>query len=77
MARGKKHTPEQIVTLLREMRVVGVGTSMPALRLARVLKRPQLERGLPERIVIDQRALGTCGARADVQPSKKYLRKLG
>jgi putative transposase len=37
----------------REMPVVEVDTSLPALRVVRVLERLRLERGLPERIVID------------------------
>jgi putative transposase len=37
----------------REMPVIEVDTSLPALRVVRVLDRLRLERGLPERIVID------------------------
>lgn len=37
----------------REMLVIEVDTSLPAQRVVRVLERLQLERGLPERIVID------------------------
>ena len=37
----------------REMLAIEVDTSLPALRVIRVLERQRLERGLPERIVID------------------------
>jgi putative transposase len=37
----------------REMLAIEVDTSLPALRVVRVLERLRLERGLPERIVID------------------------
>ena len=37
----------------REMLAIEVDTSLPALRVVRVLERLKLERGLPERIVID------------------------
>ena len=37
----------------REMPVIEVDTSLPALRVVRVLEKLRLERGLPERIVID------------------------
>ncbi len=37
----------------REMPTIEVDTSLPALRVVRVLERLRLERGLPERIVID------------------------
>jgi putative transposase len=37
----------------REMAIIEVDTSLPALRVVRVLERLRLERGLPERIVID------------------------
>jgi putative transposase len=37
----------------REMLTIEVDTSLPALRVVRVLERLRLERGLPERIVID------------------------
>lgn len=37
----------------REMPVIEVDTSLPALRVVRVLERLRLARGLPERIVID------------------------
>lgn len=37
----------------REMLAIEVDTSLPALRFVRVLERLRLERGLPERIVID------------------------
>lgn len=37
----------------REMPIIEVDTSLPALRVVRVLERLRLERGLPERIVID------------------------
>jgi len=37
----------------REMTMIEVDTSLPALRGVRVLERLRLERGLPERIVID------------------------
>lgn len=37
----------------REMLAIEVDTSLPSLRVVRVLERLRLERGLPERIVID------------------------
>jgi putative transposase len=37
----------------REMPAIEVDTSLPSLRVVRVLERLRLERGLPERIVID------------------------
>jgi putative transposase len=37
----------------REMLAIEVDTSLPALRVVRVLERLRIERGLPERIVID------------------------
>jgi putative transposase len=37
----------------REMPTIEVDTSLPALRVVRVLEKLRLERGLPERIVID------------------------
>ena len=37
----------------REMPIIEVDTSLPALRVVRVLDRLRMERGLPERIVID------------------------
>jgi len=37
----------------REMPVIEVDTSLPALRVVRVLEKLRLERGLPERIIID------------------------
>jgi putative transposase len=37
----------------REMLAIEVDTSLPALRVVRVLEKLRLERGLPERIVID------------------------
>ena len=37
----------------REMLAIEVDTSLPALRVVRMLERLRLTRGLPERIVID------------------------
>ena len=48
-----KQTFCRLRTHAREMLAIAVDTSLPALRVVRALERLRLERGLPERIVID------------------------
>lgn len=54
LANGRKFRTLSIEdAYTREMPTIEVDTSLPALRVVRVLDRLRLERGLPERIVID------------------------